>query len=50
MGKKPKMIVVCKKCGNEAPHDKEKSTETWKVFDTSKPCDKCGKHQWHVQM
>lgn len=46
MKKKSEMKVVCNNCGNEAPYDKEKSTENWKAFDTSKPCKKCGEKTW----
>ncbi len=44
--KKKTAKVICDNCGNVAPFDKEKSTENWKVFNTSMPCDKCGEYKW----
>lgn len=38
--KLPKVIWVCKKCGADAPIDKEKSNENWIV--RKMVCDKCG--------
>lgn len=38
--------IVCAKCGNPAPKDEEKSTENWEVYDTLKPCGKCGEKDW----
>jgi len=47
MGKKREIKIVCRKCGNEPPRDIETSEKTnWKVFDTSRPCEKCGEKQW----
>lgn len=48
MRMKTKQEVVCTKCGDVAPIDKEKSTENWTVYDTSKPCEKCGATDYTV--
>ena len=34
------IVMVCKKCGKEAPINKEKSNKNWIVYD-NKPCE-CG--------
>lgn len=33
-----KMKFVCKDCGKDMPEDKEKSTPTWKVYETKCEC------------
>jgi predicted nucleic-acid-binding Zn-ribbon protein len=50
MKKKTEIKIVCRNCGNQAPYDAERSTENWKVYDTSKPCEKCGTHNWHPKI
>lgn len=42
------MSIICAKCGNPAPKDKERSTENWDVYDTSKPCGKCNEKDWII--
>jgi len=37
----PQIVTQCKKCKATPPTDEYRTTESWLVYDTSKPC-KCG--------
>lgn len=44
MKNKMKFIVICDKCGKEAPIDKEKSTTDWIAYKAEEHCDCGGKY------
>lgn len=47
--KKEPIKIICNKCGNEMPIDKEMSNENWKVYKNECPCGGSGRFDFSKQ-